>query len=119
MCVHWSRPLICRSPPNRLSSFLFLEGPACRDLGFSRSQLPRCKVSQSYRQYANQQRRIIKYNQNKICCAIVLSANIKSTRSIAAALDVPYNRALYKYICGEGDNSQSRRLRQQTNDDQI
>ena len=27
--------------------------------------------------------------------SVVLSANIKSTRSIAAALDVPYNRALY------------------------
>ena len=26
--------------------------------------------------------------------SVVLSANIKSTRSIAAALDVPYNRAL-------------------------
>ena len=69
--AHWSRPLICRSPPNRLSSFFVcLKGPACRDLGFSKSQLPRRKVSQSYRHYANQQRRIIKYNQNKICCAI-------------------------------------------------
>ena len=43
--------------------------------------------------YANQQRRIIKYYQQQKY--VVLSTNIKSTRGIAAALDVPYNRALY------------------------